>query len=144
MAIKKSYCLSSSATHFELYLAGREIFYRGMQAVSEQKAGIDVNVKPPPRSKGKEGVTARAGSRGGDRMLDERLRASGIRDPGPGIWVSGVGMKDFGLAAVCGAKRWSTHGTIGVGTAPIMCTAPTMCTASARRRRCAHCGKLLL
>ena len=31
--------------HFELYLAGKEMFHKGMQRIFEQKIGIDGNVE---------------------------------------------------------------------------------------------------
>ena len=42
---KKAQLVKQCCFHFELYLSGKEIFYREMQKVFEQKTGIDVNVK---------------------------------------------------------------------------------------------------
>ena len=42
---KKALLVKQCCHHFELYLAGKEIFYREMQKIFEQKTGINVNVK---------------------------------------------------------------------------------------------------
>lgn len=42
---KKTLLVKQCCFHFELYLAGKEIFYKEMQKAFEQKTGIDVNVK---------------------------------------------------------------------------------------------------
>ena len=42
---KKALLVKQCCFHFELYLAGKEVFYREMQKIFEQKTGIDVNVK---------------------------------------------------------------------------------------------------
>ena len=43
---KKALLVKQCCFHFELYLAGKETFYREMQKIFEQKTGIDVNLKP--------------------------------------------------------------------------------------------------
>ena len=42
---KKALLVKQCCHHFELYLAGKEIFYREMQKIFEQKTGIGVNVE---------------------------------------------------------------------------------------------------
>lgn len=42
---KKTLLVQQCCFYFELYLAGKEIFYKEMQKMFEQKTGVDVNVK---------------------------------------------------------------------------------------------------
>ena len=44
---EKALLVRQCCFHFKLYPAGKEMFYKEMQRMYEQKTGIDVNAKSP-------------------------------------------------------------------------------------------------